>query len=53
MEYKTKLVEEIVGLEARLWIPMHRELEDTLIHMDIEELIKYHRKIRYITDNPV
>jgi hypothetical protein len=53
LKYKLKLVEDILGLEEELWIPMHRIKEEELKHMTFEELTHYHNKLIIVKDNPV
>jgi len=40
---KTKIVNDIMDMQTKLWIPMHRESKEELISMDDNTLFRYYQ----------
>ena len=52
-KYKEKLINDIIALETKLWIPIHRMKLKEGERLSFDELALYYNKLVVVRDNPV
>jgi len=53
VDFENKLRYDILELEEKLWVPMHRIKFADLEDKDIKYLTMYYNKLIHVRDNPV